>query len=57
MREGLTESFLDPFTAVVLASLINLEPLGSPGIEFVAGRRPAGGQVSDQRAWGRNEGD
>jgi hypothetical protein len=41
--------FLNPVTAVVLASLINLEPLGSPGVEFVAGRRPARGQVSHHR--------
>ena len=53
----LTDLFLDPATVAVLTSLVNLEPLGGPRIEFVTRCVPARGHVGYHRAWEREQND
>jgi hypothetical protein len=45
-----TELSLYPCTIGVLADLVDLEPFRCGGVELIAGRRAAGGQVGEQRA-------
>lgn len=56
-REELTDLFLDPVTAAVLANLVDFEPRGGSRVKLVARRGPARGQVGHHWALRRKDSD